>query len=212
MFARVFEQCVAEMGAIIPRAYQSGPGQPLHAYVRYADDGGERNESQESRREQIETAPPLLYEQGMHPLYQRKELMLLRLRAENMVEQNVLFIVCALNELFFIALYLLSFSSPTLSPSLLPTDKSPGSSSQPGSPSHPASTFFAAPGSAWAMELARANKMDSTWPWIFAAISFPVMAAKQILNVVQLVKASKWLAEGDIKTRKEQGLPRKKNN
>lgn len=126
--------------------------------------------------------------------------------------KNVLFIVCALNELFFIALYLLSFSSPTLSPSLLPTDKSPGSSSQPGSPSHPASTFFAAPGSAWAMELARANKMDSTWPWIFAAISFPVMAAKQILNVVQLVKASKWLAEGDIKTRKEQGLPRKKNN
>ncbi len=125
-------------------------------------------------------------------------------------EQNVLFTVCALNELFFIALYLLSFSSPTLSPSLLPNNNRPGSSSQPGSPSHPASSFFAAPGSAWAMELARANKMDSTWPWIFAAVSFPVMAAKQILNVVQLVKASKWLAEGDIKTRREQGLPRKK--
>ena len=62
------------------------------------------------------------------------------------------------------------------------------------------------------MELARANKMDSTWPWVFAAISSPVMAAKQILNVVQLVKASKWLAEGDIKTRREQGLPRKKKN
>ena len=60
------------------------------------------------------------------------------------------------------------------------------------------------------MELARANKMDSTWPWIFAAVSFPVMATKQVLNVVQLVKASKWLAEGDYKTRKEQGLPRKK--
>ena len=128
-----------------------------------------------------------------------------------MAKQNVLFTVCALNELFFIALYLLSFSSPTLSPSLLPTDKSPGSSSQPGSPLHPASTLFAAPGSAWAMELARANKMDSTWPWIFAAISSPVMAAKQILNVVQLVKASKWLAEGDNKTRREQGLPRQKN-
>ncbi|KAL9068275.1 MAG: hypothetical protein Q9161_006301 [Pseudevernia consocians] len=124
--------------------------------------------------------------------------------------KNVLFTVCALNELFFIALYLLSFSSPILSPSLLPSDKSPGSSSQPGSPSHPASTFFAAPGSAWAMELARANKMDSTLPWIFAAVSSPVMAAKQILNVVQLVKASNWLAEGDIKARREQGLPRKK--
>ena len=54
--------------------------------------------------------------------------------------------------------------------------------------------------------------MDSFWPWVFAAISSPVMAAKQILNVVQLVKASKWLAEGDIKTRREQGLPRKKKN
>ena len=128
------------------------------------------------------------------------------------VEQNVLFTVCALNELFFIALYLLSFSSPILSPSLLSTDKSPGFSAQPGSPSHPSSTFFATPGSAWAMELARANKMDSFWPWVFAAISSPVMAAKQILNVVQLVKASKWLAEGDIKTRREQGLPRKKKN
>ena len=128
------------------------------------------------------------------------------------VEQNVLFTVCALNELFFIALYLLSFSSPILSPSLLATDKSPGLSAQPGSPSHPPSTLFATPGSAWAMELARANKMDSFWPWVFAAISSPVMAAKQILNVVQLVKASKWLAEGDIKTRREQGLPRKKKN
>ena len=124
----------------------------------------------------------------------------------------MLFTVCALNELFFIALYLLSFSSPILSPSLLPNDNSFGSSSQPGSPSHPASTFFAAPGSAWAMELARANKMDSTLPWILAAISSPVMAAKQVLNVVQLVKASKWLAEGDYKTRREQGLPRNKKN
>ncbi len=33
--------------------------------------------------------------------------------------QTVLFLFCALNELFFIALYLLSFSSPLLSPSLL---------------------------------------------------------------------------------------------
>lgn len=126
--------------------------------------------------------------------------------------KNVLFTVCALNELFFIAVYLLSFSSPILSPSLLPSEKFPGSSSQRGSPSDPASTLFAAPGSAWAMELARANKMDSTWPWIFAAVSSPVMAAKQILNVVQLVKASKWLAEGDIKTRRELGLPRKKKD
>ena len=60
------------------------------------------------------------------------------------------------------------------------------------------------------MELARANKMDSTWPWIIAGVSSPVMAAKQVIHVWQLVKASKWLAEGDRAARAEQGLPRKK--
>lgn len=52
------------------------------------------------------------------------------------------------------------------------------------------------------MELARANKMDSFWPWVLAGVSAPVMAAKQFLNVVQLVKASKWLAEGDREVRR----------
>ncbi|KAL8719601.1 MAG: hypothetical protein Q9225_003402 [Loekoesia sp. 1 TL-2023] len=124
--------------------------------------------------------------------------------------RTVLFVVCALNELFFIALYLLSFSSPILSPSLLPTEDRPGATSQPGSPSHPSSLIFATPGSAWAMELARANKMDSFWPWVIAGSSFPVMAGKQILNVIQLIKASKWLAEGDIQARRTQGLPKRK--
>ena len=59
------------------------------------------------------------------------------------------------------------------------------------------------------MELARANKMDSTVPWVLAAVSFPVMAAKQVLNIIQLVKASRWLAEGDRAARAEQGLPKK---
>ncbi|KAI4140545.1 MAG: hypothetical protein L6R39_005753 [Caloplaca ligustica] len=124
--------------------------------------------------------------------------------------RTVLFIFCALNELFFIALYLLSFSSPMLTPSLLPTQGSSGATTQPGNPSHPSSMIFATPGSAWAMELARANKMDSFWPWVIAGVSFPVMAGKQILNVVQLVKASRWLAEGDIRARRAQGLPKKK--
>jgi CDP-diacylglycerol--inositol 3-phosphatidyltransferase len=60
------------------------------------------------------------------------------------------------------------------------------------------------------MELARANKMDSKGPWIIAGVSAPVMALKQCLNVLQLVKASKWLAEGDIRTRRAQGLPKKR--
>lgn len=60
------------------------------------------------------------------------------------------------------------------------------------------------------MELARANKMDSFWPWVLAGVSFPIMAAKQILNVIQLVKASRWLAEGDTEVRRAQGLPRRR--
>lgn len=56
----------------------------------------------------------------------------------------------------------------------------------------------------------RANKMDSTIPWILAIISLPVMAGKQWINVVQLVKASRWLAEGDVAERKKLGLNKRK--
>ncbi|KAL9106801.1 MAG: hypothetical protein Q9227_008223 [Pyrenula ochraceoflavens] len=124
--------------------------------------------------------------------------------------RTVLFIFCALNELFFIALYLLSFSSPLLSPSLL-ASQTEGLSAQPGSPAHPApSAVFVNPWSAGALEMARANKMDSTVPWILAAVSAPIMAAKQFINVIQLVKASRWLAEGDVATRRRQGLGKKR--
>lgn len=51
--------------------------------------------------------------------------------------------------------------------------------------------------------------MDSTVPWILAAVSFPVMAFKQVVNVIQLVKASKWLGEGDVAARKRDALKRK---
>lgn len=46
-------------------------------------------------------------------------------------------------------------------------------------------------------------------PWILASISFPVMALKQIINVVQLVKASQRLAEVDRRARAAKGLPKK---
>ena len=118
-----------------------------------------------------------------------------------LIFQTVLFICCALNELFFIGLYLLSFSSPTLSPSLLQH----ADGVQPGS-IHPAqpiiSTLFASPWSAGALELARANKIDSFWPWVITGISAPVMALKQFINIVQLMKASQWLVEGDLAARK----------
>lgn len=125
--------------------------------------------------------------------------------------QYVLFVFCTLNELFFIGLYLLSFSSPTLTPSLLePIAEEAILSSTQTSASALVSTLFSSPWSAGAMELARANKMDSFWPWIITGISAPVMAGKQFINVVQLIKASKWLAEGDIARRRQQGLAKKK--
>ncbi|KAK5071678.1 phosphatidylinositol synthase 1 (CDP-alcohol phosphatidyltransferase1) [Lithohypha guttulata] len=129
--------------------------------------------------------------------------------------RTVLFLFCALNELFFIALYLLSFSSPLLSPSLLVSadPANPSSTinaatpSQPINPAHPKpSLLFTNPWSAGAMEMARANKMDSTVPWILAGISVVPMLGKQAINVIQLVKASKWLGEGDVAARRKAGI------
>lgn len=118
--------------------------------------------------------------------------------------KTVLFICCALNEVFFIGLYLLSFSSPTLSPSLLqPVPEAQPASAQPGNPAHAQpSSLFASPWSAGALEFARANKIDSFLPWVVTGISAPVMAFKQFVNVVQLVNASQWLVEGDLESRR----------
>ena len=118
-----------------------------------------------------------------------------------------------MNELFFIAVYLLSFSSPLLVPSLLKTvGESSAAEIHAGAQVNTSilSQIFPDMYSAAALELARANKLDSFWPWALALISLPVMAAKQFINVVQLVKASKWLAEGDVQLRRSKGLPRKK--
>jgi CDP-diacylglycerol--inositol 3-phosphatidyltransferase len=119
--------------------------------------------------------------------------------------QAVLFVTCALNELCFIGLYLLCFSSPIITPALKwPSETTPTHPLQPTP-----SLMFPNPFSAAAMEMARANKMDSTVPWIITVVSAPVMIFKQYVNVIQLVKASNWLAEGDRKDRKKLGLPRK---
>ncbi|CAP71053.1 uncharacterized protein PODANS_6_4230 [Podospora anserina S mat+] len=120
--------------------------------------------------------------------------------------KNVLFIACFLNEAFFVGLYLLSFSSPLLSPSLLDTvPPSTAAAIHQGAQVNSSilSMIFANPYSAGALEMARANKMDSFWPWVITGVSFPVMAFKQVVNVIQLVKASRWLAEGDIEARRE---------
>lgn len=84
-----------------------------------------------------------------------------------------------------------------------PVEGTQPGSMQPGNPAHPAPTsLFASPWSAGALELARANKIDSFWPWVITGISAPVMALKQIINVVQMVNASRWLVEGDLANRK----------
>ena len=118
------------------------------------------------------------------------------------------------NELFFIALYLLSFSSPLLSPSLLKHSVGESSAAAISAGAQVNTSLlrqiFPNPYSAAALELARANKMDSFWPWVIVSVSFPIMAAKQFINVVQLVKASRWLAEGDVQSRRAKGLPRPK--
>lgn len=120
----------------------------------------------------------------------------------------VLFFTCALNELFFIALYLLCFSSPIITPALKwPSEQTPTIPLNPEP-----SLLFPSPFSAAAMEMARANKMDSFIPWVLTIASAPVMLFKQWVNIVQLVKASNWLAEGDRKDRKKLGLPRKRGS
>lgn len=70
----------------------------------------------------------------------------------------MLFTVCAMDQVFFLALYLLSFSSPLISPSLL---KSASESMQHGGPAAP-SMIWITPWSAGAMEMARLVPTHST--------------------------------------------------
>ncbi|OBT82504.1 hypothetical protein VE02_09133 [Pseudogymnoascus sp. 03VT05] len=111
----------------------------------------------------------------------------------------VLFIFCTLNEVFFIALYLLSFSSAPL------LDKYETSTPV-------AAPLVTKPWSAGVLELARANKLDShrRLLWVVARASFPVMAGKQIINIIQLIKASRWVAEVDRRERRGKGLLRRR--
>ncbi|KAM0453285.1 hypothetical protein ACHAO4_004876 [Trichoderma viride] len=115
----------------------------------------------------------------------------------------VLFSLCAFNELFFIACYLLSFSSPAI-PLYLNADIDGHG------PLHPEvevdtsllAKMFPDPFSSAALELARSNKIDKYWPSIVAMGCFPLMALKQVINVVQLVQASQRLARVDVQRRR----------
>ncbi|KAE8396507.1 hypothetical protein BDV23DRAFT_142889 [Aspergillus alliaceus] len=114
---------------------------------------------------------------------------------------KVLFTVCLLNELFFIALYLLSFSSPP------PLANSPNFEAPQSTPSQ----SWSSPWSAGAMELARANKIDDSFPQFLLGVSSVFMIFKQYVNVVQLIEASKWLVRGDLETRRNARLGKKRD-
>jgi CDP-diacylglycerol--inositol 3-phosphatidyltransferase len=113
-----------------------------------------------------------------------------------------LFLLCAFNELFFIACYLLTFSSPVV-PLYLNADIDGHG------PLHPEAEvdtsllaqIFPDPFTSAALEMARANKMNKYWPNILAMGCFPFMALKQVINVIQLIQASQRLARVDVQRR-----------
>ncbi|KAL7796123.1 phosphatidyltransferase [Trichoderma ceciliae] len=114
----------------------------------------------------------------------------------------VLFSLCAFNELFFIACYLLSFSSPVI-PLYLNANIDGHGHLHPEAEVDTSllAQIFSDPFSSAALEMARANKMDGHWPNITAMVCFPFMALKQMINVIQLVQASQRLARADAQRR-----------
>ncbi|KAG0644188.1 CDP-alcohol phosphatidyltransferase-domain-containing protein [Tuber brumale] len=93
---------------------------------------------------------------GSHKKVEKKRSRVLNLYYSN---NKILFVFCAANELFFLAMYLLSF--PQFSSEI------------------------------------------HSWPWVVAIATFPICAAKQWINVVQMVKAAVSLAEGDTEQRRK---------
>ncbi|CAE6424012.1 unnamed protein product [Rhizoctonia solani] len=104
-------------------------------------------------------------------------------------DSTTLFVFCACNELFFVALYLISFGPykpvggpfTTIAELLL--------SFQPTGAPIPA--------------LDSAAKLigNLSWPDVLALITFPISFAKNVINVVQLWKASKMLVGVDLADR-----------
>ncbi|THV82200.1 CDP-diacylglycerol-inositol 3-phosphatidyltransferase PIS [Aureobasidium pullulans] len=102
----------------------------------------------------------------------------------------VLFTLCAMNELFFVALYLLAFTEQE---SHVSGDRMK-------------TVIQSEPWSAGAMEIARANKIQSSIPTALFRLSVLPMLIKQYINVQQLIVASQWLAEGDAAERARQSI------
>ena len=97
--------------------------------------------------------------------------------------QRTLFVFCFANEAFFVCLYLAAYWVTPIAPHL------------------PLPHFFLS------SELAKDHPYifgrivyalrHATWPQVVAALTFPIMAGKQIINVVQFWKASKIVRHSD---------------
>lgn len=152
---RLPELGLPPMDTPIPRPDRPRLGQPLHSHVCYLVHRRRRCEPQERHQVAEPDLVPILHQQSSCASHLAESLLLYRMLTDRI--QTVLFTVCALNELFFIALYLLSFSSPLLSPNLL--QQVPAVAA--GSEATPklVQQVYSNPYSAAALELARANKM-----------------------------------------------------
>lgn len=102
-----------------------------------------------------------------------------------------LFMFCACNELFFVALYLNKYYSQTIGIAAL-------------LPYVPPSILYNTP----TLLLTALERL--TWPQVIAVAAFPVCAGKQIINCVQFWKASKVLVESDQEERWEKLQGKKK--
>ncbi|KAK4067324.1 uncharacterized protein Triagg1_7767 [Trichoderma aggressivum f. europaeum] len=107
------------------------------------------------------------------------------------------------NKLFFIACYLVSFSSP-VDPLYLNADIDGREHLQTGTEFDTSllAQIFPNPSSSAALEMAWANKMNGYLPGVIAKICFPFMALKQMINVIQLIQASQRLARVDVERRR----------
>ena len=100
------------------------------------------------------------------------------------IHQTALFSCCAGNELFFIALCLISFSQLPHSACHIGKDHS-------WSPAFWANSLMCR---AWGNPLL-----------VIAGCCFPVMVVKQCINMLQLIKASRWLAGGMLRLENKKG-------
>ena len=98
----------------------------------------------------------------------------------------VLFLFCAGNELFFVSIYLLSFPPLPNSPPRL------GNIPSFSLKFNPCEGYV--------------RGIPLSYPYLIAFITFPVCAAKNWINVIQMINAAKALAEVDKDDRQKQGL------